>query len=319
MEIEFSRPVLLLLFASYPFIIFFHFFVFKNLKQRAFRFANFEAIKRINGGNLVKNRRRTFVSKNIPLLILRLTALGVLILGIAGITFITNGLKVNDKIVIALDTSSSMLADDFNPNRLEAAKISLVDFLNNFSAHLSVGLVTFSGIAIVNHEITDNKKEIISAIQNVSISDVGGTDIGLAIVTSVNAFPKPCCEGDAVILITDGRSTVGTPVSFGVSYAKQKDVKVFTMGIATKRGGRFLNLESVSTLDEAALKMIANETGAEYFPIRNENSFDEGLSEIMQPRKEKIKHHYDIYFALAGLALLLVEWVLSNTRYSAIP
>jgi len=319
MEIEFSRPILLLLFLTYPFVIFFHFFVFRALKTRAFRFANFEAIKKITGSGFVTNKSRTFVSKNIPLLIVRLVALGLLILGLSGITLVLVGERVSDNLIIALDSSSSMLADDFNPNRFEAAKLSIISFLDNFSAEINIGLVTFSDATYIETSITDDKERLIRNVKNITISKIAGTDFNEAIITSVNLIQNPCCGGDGVILITDGRNTMGSSIQSAIAYAIEKDIRVYALGIATKSGGKYLNLESISTLDEETLKLITEKTGGEYFPIRDTKSFLEAFDEILQPKPDKIRYHFDIYCALVGLLLLVAEWILTNTKFNSIP
>jgi Ca-activated chloride channel homolog len=318
MEINFSRPILLLLFASFPLIIFFHFFVFKSLKKRAFQFANFEAIKRITGEGF-SSKNATFVSKNLSQLVLRLVAFSLLILGVAGITLAITGTRINENFVIALDASSSMLADDFTPNRLEAAKKVMVNFLDETKGRINVGVVSFSGVSYVDIAPSENKKDVIEVISDLKIKPEGGTDIGKAIFTSVNQLKGICCNENAVILITDGRSTVGSPIDSAIKYANDNKIKVYTIGLATETGGKFLNLESISTLDEPTLKRIANETEAKYFQVNSPESLLNAMKSMFEPGKGKITFHLDIYLVMFGIIVLFIEWFLGQTRFRSIP
>lgn len=318
MELGFSNPIWLLMLLALPLLVFTHFFIFRHIKKRAFMFANFEVIKRVTGEGFVLSRGNTFVAKNIFLLVLRIITLTLLVITLSG-PFIIYKVSTNlGSLVIAVDTSSSMLANDFEPNRLEAAKEALGLFVKNFQGNLRAGLVSFSGQALVELFIGLDKELLLEKINALEVSRTGGTDIGAAIVTSVNLLLKE--EGQkTVLLVTDGRQTVGGGLEEAINYALTNQVKVNTIGMGTKTGGSFLNIQSISTLDEPSLIRIANITGGHYYfagnPSELVNKISEGLG-----RSESIKRlELSQYFMAAGIFFLILEWVLANTKYRGIP
>jgi Ca-activated chloride channel family protein len=206
----FTNPFYLWLLASIPLLIVTHFFVLGYLKRRAVKFANFEAIKRVTGTKFELKNVRT-ISKNRFLLIIRIFVLLFLIFSIAGPVLWYSGQSSEFDFVIAIDASSSMLADDFIPYRLDAARKASSLFVESLKAKTRVGVVSFAGTSFVELDLTDNMKKTEEAINGIRIKRVGGTDIGGAITTSSNLLLR---EENArvIILLTDGQSTVGTPV-----------------------------------------------------------------------------------------------------------
>ncbi|MCX6710276.1 MAG: VWA domain-containing protein, partial [Candidatus Woesearchaeota archaeon] len=199
MEIVFSNPQNLWLLLTVPILILTHFIVLNFLKRRAFRFANFDVIRRIVGPE--GNRKNSqFLSENFVLLILRILAVSFLVLAAAGATLWYQGRGSKFSYVIAVDASSSMLADDMQPNRLEAAKKAAGDFVGMLSL-AKVGVIDFSGVSFVRQPITDDLSLSRNAIANIGIEDVGGTAIGDSIITATNLLSQ---EDNArvVILIT---------------------------------------------------------------------------------------------------------------------
>jgi Mg-chelatase subunit ChlD len=146
----------------------------------------------------------------------------------------------------------------------------------------------------------------------------GGTDIAQAIITSVNVL-----EGSSglktILLITDGRSTIGSPVEDAVTYAKEKNVVINTLGMATATGGNFLNIESISTLDEPTLTMIANQTGGTYFHAETPQELVFKLEGALETQKSDRTIDLAWWFVFGGFAILVFEWMLSNTKYRSIP
>jgi Ca-activated chloride channel homolog len=318
MEIIFSRPAALLLAFLIPFVVVTHFFAFGHLKRKAFKFANFESIKRVTGEGFLTRKGRSFLGKNMVLLSIRLLALCVLILGIAGLNLRYSAEVVSGSFVVALDVSSSMLADDFTPNRLEAAKDAITIFFTGLGSDINAGLVSFAGLSFIEMGLTKDRAALSERVTKLGVNRAGGTDITQAIVTSVNLLAsEPGYK--SVVLITDGRSTVGSPVDIAVEYAVKKGVVVDTIGVGTAAGGRFLDLESVSTLDEPSLTMIANHTGGHYFYAESSQELAQKLLGTI--KKERGKRNTDATWHLLalGLVLIMVEWVLSNTKYRSIP
>ena len=275
-------------------------------------------MKRVTGEGFKTKKGRSFIAKNMVLLLLRIFAISSLIFGIAGMNISYSTNVVKGSFVIALDTSSSMLADDFSPNRLEAAKDAITVFLGEVDADISVGIVSFAGLAYTEMDLSDDKKALMDKVSNIGVKRSGGTDITQALMNSINLLEGQ--EGyKSVILITDGRNTVGSPVDLAADYAKQKHVVIDTIGMATVAGGSFLNLESISTLDESTLKKVANQTGGNYFNAESPQALATKLMGTI--KKERGKRNVDItwYIMSLGLTLIMIEWVLANTKYRSIP
>ncbi|MBW2964465.1 VWA domain-containing protein [Candidatus Woesearchaeota archaeon] len=212
-----------------PLMVALHFFLLKYTHRRAVLFANFEALKRVTGSMVL--------SKNITLLIARLLVILFLVLSAAGIVIWTKGPSSEFNYVVAIDTSSSMLADDLTPDRLSVAKETADDFVNSLNAEAKIGVLSFSGLNKVENVLTDKRSDIIAAIDGIKVSKAGGTDITGAVTTAVNLLMTDTDKSMSVIVLTDGQHTVGAPIEEAINYAAQKRVVVHTIGIATEKGG----------------------------------------------------------------------------------
>ncbi len=318
MEINFQRPLFFLLLLILPALVATHFFVYRTLKKRAFRFANFDAIKRITGRGFILGKNKAFISKNLGLLVIRLLALFLVVLATAGPVFTYKTETLAGSFVIALDASSSMLADDFEPNRFEAAKDAVTIFLTKLKANIKTALITFTGVSYIESPLTNNKNELVDKVSKLEVKRTGGTDLTEAIITSVNLLENEP-EPKTIILITDGRSTVGSLVEEAIQYAKEKHVIVHTIGMATKSGGHFLNLDTISTLDEPTLLNIANETQGRYFKAANPNELADKMLAVLNTSHGSKQIDFSWYALAAGIFVLLIEWLLSNTVYRSIP
>lgn len=294
-----------------PIMVALHFLLLKYTRRRAVLFANFEAMKRVTG-NVV-------LSKNITLLITRTLIILFLTMSAAGMIVWTKGPGSEFNYILALDASSSMLADDFSPNRMAVAKENAQNFVNSLNAEVKIGVVSFSGVSRVETALTNDKKLVNSMIDKIDISSAGGTDLSGAIMTSVNLLLIEPDKAKAVILLTDGQQTVGSPVEEGINYAVGKNVVVHTIGIATEKGGQFELTQLLSTLDTAALKNIADNTGGKYFISGDKTSMDAAFKEIVNLSEQNIPHQLRLPFLIAGLLLLLIEWILISTRFRTLP
>jgi len=315
--INFTHPYYLWLLVSIPMLIITHYFVLGYLKRRAIKFANFEAIKRVTGTKLeLKNARK--ISKNLFLLFVRIFVLLFLIFSIAGPVLWYSGQGSEFDFVIAIDASSSMLADDFMPYRLGAARKASSLFVENLKAKTNVGVVSFAGTSFVEQDLTDELKKAEDAINNIRIKRVGGTDIGGAIITSTNILLNQE-NSRVIILLTDGQSTVGTPVDIAIEYANKNYVTVNTIGIGTEEGGTFIKGDLLSKLDEPTLIDIAQKTDGKYYRAENEESLSNAFEEISANSQKKIPVNLSMGLMMTALALLFVEWGMINTKYRTLP
>lgn len=294
-----------------PVMIALHFFLLRFTRRRAVLFANFEALKRVTGGIVL--------SKNLTLLIMRLLIIFFLCFSAAGLTvwYAAPGSAFN--YVIAIDASSSMLADDFDPNRLTVAKQQAVDFVSALDAEVNIGVVSFAGVPKVETALNPDRPEVIDAIEGLKISGVGGTDISNAIFNSVNLLLSEKDKSMSVILVTDGQHTVGSPIEEGLNYAVQNSVNIHAIGIATSQGGSFELSPLLSTLDEDGLRRITDTTGGKFFKVGSRDDMFVAFSEIVELSEQNKPVQLRLILLLAGIFILFGEWVLANSRFRALP
>ncbi|MFH1849603.1 MAG: VWA domain-containing protein [archaeon] len=317
MEASFLNPEYLWLLLGVPVLIVTHIFVLKHLKTRAWAFANYEAIMRVTGGvPTVKNV--TAVSKNLFLLVFQIIVFVCLIFSVAGTTLWYWGSGSPKDYVLAIDASSSMLADDFAPNRLIAAKTAAQAFAESIPRGTSVGVISFAGTSFIELPMTETRAKAYEKIGGINIRYVGGTDLTEAIVTATNMF-EDTERSRQVVLLTDGRGTVGDPVEEAIKYAIEKNVVVNTVGIATDVGGTYIRDNLVSTIDEATLGTIASETGGAFYRAQNTDELALAYDEIGRTTKEKIPIRLQLPLLTAAIILIFVEWGLINTRYRTLP
>ncbi len=313
----FTNPVYLWLLVSIPLLILTHFFVLGYLKKRAVKFANFEAIKRVTGTKFELKNVKT-ISKNRFLLLIRIIVLLFLIFSISGPVLWYSGQGSEFDFVIAIDASSSMLADDFIPYRLDAARRASSLFIESLKTKTNVGIVSFAGTSFVEQGLTNDMKETEDVINSIRIKNVGGTDIGGAITTSTNLLLNQE-NSRVIILLTDGQSTVGTPIDVAIEYANKNYVTINTIGIGTEEGGTFIKGDLLSKLDEPTLIEIAQKTGGKYYKAENEEELASAFDGISSSAEEKIPIDLSMGFMMTALALLFIEWGMINTKYRTLP
>ncbi len=316
-SLTFNNIYYLWLLLSIPLLIITHIFVLNYLNRRAVKFANFEAIKRVTGGKFdVRNSRA--ISKNKLLLLVRIFVLIFMIFSISGPVLWYTGQASDFDFVFAIDSSSSMLSDDFEPHRLDAARKASSDFLNNLKSKTNVGIVSFAGTSFIEQSLDDDLEKAQETIRNIKVSQSGGTDIGGAIVTSTNILLNSE-NPRMIILLTDGQSTVGTAVREAIEYANKNFVIINTIGIGTEEGGTFLRGGIISTLDDQTLIEIADKTGGMYYRAENEESLTHAFNEISEVSQKKIPVDISMGLMMLALALLFIEWGLINTKYRTLP
>jgi Ca-activated chloride channel family protein len=318
MEIVFNNAVFLWFLLAIPCLIIVHFLTLKYSRKSALRFSNFEAIARVTREYIAtKPYTSLFLNRGVVLLTLRILALSLLILAVAGTVVWYEGETSDFDFVLAIDSSSSMLADDFTPNRLEATKVAAGLFVDILAHQSKVGLVTFGGTSYVEQKPTSDFALLKGDIANISVSRVGGTDLATAIVTSSNLLIGGE-RGKAVILLTDGQSNVGASIDDGITYANNDNVIVHTIGVGTEQGGKFLGVDVLSRLDEDTLQRIASLTGGEYFRADNKDALVNAYKDISGLTTRKLSLSLTPIFLVIALLFSILEWVLLNTIFKTI-
>ncbi|MDD2576443.1 MAG: VWA domain-containing protein [Bacteroidales bacterium] len=232
-------------------------------------------------------------------------------------------------IVVALDISGSMLAEDFKPNRLEAAKEVAKDFMQGRLTD-NIGLVVFSGEAFTQCPPTTDHRmllELTSKVESGIIED--GTAIGDGLATAINRMKDTKTKSKTIILLTDGVNNMGAidPLT-AAEIAKEHKMRVYTIGIGkigmapypfqTPFGKQYQNVEV--NIDEPLLKEIAKTTGGKYFRSTDKNSLQTIFKEIDNMEKSiidvssyKIKKDRALPFLIAALLFLIAEVLLRKT------
>ncbi|MEK6864338.1 MAG: VWA domain-containing protein [Nanoarchaeota archaeon] len=308
MNIEFLKPQYLLLLGVIPLIIFVHFYSLKHGRKQALKFANFDAIRRVTGERVI--------AKNVLLLLLRVIAVVTLIMAASGTKLWYEGQTLDYDLVLAIDASSSMLAEDYKPNRMEATKATLLMFLDTMPSSVNIGLLSFSGAAYIHSLPTNDFDKLRESIRTMDIQKLGGTDIGTAIITSTNMLSgqKP----RVVILLSDGQSNIGVNPEDALEYIKDTKVTIYTIGIGTSEGGIISDIGASFKIDEDTLKLIASTTGGQYFRPTDEASLMATFGEIAKFSDRPIGLDISIYLLFMTVLLLFVEWGLISTKYKII-
>ncbi|MFH1319464.1 MAG: VWA domain-containing protein [Bacteroidota bacterium] len=238
-------------------------------------------------------------------------------------------------IILSMDISGSMLAEDFKPNRLEASKDVAMDFISGRPTD-RIGLVVFSGESFTQCPLTTDHavlQNLFGSIKSGMIED--GTAIGMGLATAVNRLKDSKAISKVIILLTDGVNNQGliAPLT-AAEIARTFNIRVYTIGVGTRGqapypfktpfGIKYQNVEV--KIDEEMLKEIADMTDGKYFRATNKNKLEDIYEEIDQLEKSKIevteyrkKTEQFLPFALIAGILLLLEILLRNTVFRSIP
>lgn len=310
MEITFVNPNYLWLFLLIPFLILTHFYGLKFSRKKAIKFANFEALARVSGASRL--------SLNLPLLFLRFFTLLFLILALSApiIWYMGHGGDFN--FVIAIDSSGSMMADDFSPTRLEAAKKAAIDFVDKVPKGSKLALMGFSGTTFIKHGLTEDFEKIKQGIEEIKIEYSSGTAIGDAIITAGNMLIGDD-KARVIVLLTDGQSNVGTVIEKAINYANEKFVTVNTIGMGTEAGGRFEEIGAISVLDADSLTLISKNTGGNFYKAETDDELMAAYREIAKTSQKKMPIKLSLWLIILTFITLAVEWIIVNTKFRAIP
>lgn len=198
-------------------------------------------------------------------------------------------------IVLALDISSSMLATDLRPTRLESAKEVATKFVGQRTDD-NIGLVVFSGESLSLMPLTSDKTALVNAIKNVESGDLNdGTAIGDGIASAINRLVSGNAKSKSIILLTDGTNNAGDVApATAAQIAKEKGIKIYTIGAGTNGSIQITDPYGFSTttmetkIDEAALKNIADLTGGKFFRATDSRMLREVFNEIDSLEKTKL-------------------------------
>ena len=326
---EFANPkYFLLLVLLVPMILW---YVFKEKQSHAdLQFSSLRAFRGIRHAGRVWLRHLLFACKVLAIVFL-VTALARPQSSNSWQTYSSEGID----IVLGLDISTSMLARDFTPDRLEAAKEVATKFILERPQD-RIGLVVFAGESFTQCPLTTDQAVLVNLLREVQSGMIeDGTAIGLGLANAVNRLKDSPAKSKVVILLTDGVNNLGSiaPVT-AAELAKTYGIRVYTIGVGTYGEAPYpvqtpfgIQLQNVPVeIDEAVLKQIASVTGGQYFRATDNDKLQQIYNEIDQLEKSKVEvKHFSkreeqyFWFGLVGMLLLVTEALLRYTLLRKIP
>jgi Ca-activated chloride channel family protein len=270
--------------------------------------------------------------------VLRALAIALLIVILARPQSLSSWKNVSSEginIIIALDISSSMLAEDLKPNRVEASKSVAMSFIDN-RPNDRIGLVVFSGESFTQCPLTNDHavlKNLFAGIHPGMVED--GTAIGMGLATAISRIDTTE-KSNVIILLTDGVNNQGSidPLT-AADMARAYKTRVYTVGLGTKgkalapvardAAGRYQYDYVDVEIDEDVLRKVAEITGGKYFRATDTEKLKKIYQEIDRMEKNIIQeknftNRKDLFFplAVAALILLMLEFLLKNTVFRSI-
>ena len=328
-DVEFYNPEFLWLLIIVPLLAL---FFYKSHKKRTNSF-KISSTSDFNMG---------FKSRIYPILdILKILTTSLVIIGLARPQEISNSVRTKTSsgidIVIAVDISSSMLAQDLKPNRLEALKSVAAEFIND-RKNDRIGLVIYAGESYTKTPVTSDKSIIIKSLNDIVFDGIiqDGTAIGMGLATSVNRLKESRAKSKVIILLTDGVNNSGfIDPSTAADLASNYGIKTYTIGlgsngnalapVALNPDGSFRFGMTKVEIDENLLESIALKTGGLYFRATNNESLQEIYNEINKLEKTEVEEirfsdaeeKYRI-FILIALGLIFVEFTMRKLIFKSI-
>ena len=299
---QFHHPFYLILLGLIPALIIWH-QKYGNNYEGTLRFSsNFFSQDILKSG-----KRKYHFLKSIYLLILFLV-----VVGIARPRYVNNLKETSVSVIdmlLVLDISTSMLADDFKPNRLEAVKKTASDFIEDRKED-RIGILVFAGESFIQCPLTIDKTVLASLVNEIEVAskEYDGTAIGMAIANGTNRLRNSNVDSKVMILLSDGSNNSGEidPIT-AAELAAQFNIKIYTIGAGTNQSytripGRGLIRNEI---DEQTLIQIAKVTGGRYFRATDIAALESIYSEISSLERSEIEvNEYTQYTELYGWFLI---------------
>ena len=325
-----ANPNYLWLFLSFPLIIVWYFLTSKKV-QPVLKISSLKGFQ----------QKSSFLAKLQPLLfVLKLLSLSLIILALSRpqTMDVSTRTKTNKgiDIVMAIDISSSMLAQDLKPNRLSSLKRVASSFIDDRISD-RIGLVIYAGESYTKTPITSDRAIVKNALRDIRYDGIieDGTAIGMGLATAVNRLKDSRAKSKVIILLTDGVNNSGfIDPKIASELAVEYQIKTYTIGLGSNGtarapvgilpNGKFQYGLTKVEIDEALLKTIAKNTGGIYFRATDNKKLEEIYSEINKLEKTEVEefkyYNYDEKFRpliLLALALILIEWLARNTLFKS--
>ena len=272
------------------------------------------------------------------LFVIDMCALALLIIALARPQSSSKSQKINVEgidIVLTIDLSSSMLAQDLKPDRLEAAKNISADFVKGRPED-RMGLVVFASETFTQVPLTTDHGMLLNMMKDMKCGMLeDGTALGDGLASSVSRLKDSEAISKVVILLTDGDNNAGSiDPATAAEMAKLFGIRVYTIGVGTRGTAPYpvqtpfggIQYQQIPvTINEPLLQQIADETGGKYYRATSNEKLEQIYDEIDQLERSKIEineftrvHEEFLPFVLIGLALLLLGFILKNTVFKTL-
>jgi len=255
--------------------------------------------------------------RNILIRVFQLLILFLIIIGLSRPRIVDKITETSVEVVdmiLVLDISSSMLADDFQPNRLEAVKKTAIKFIDSRKSD-RIGIIVFAGESFIQCPLTVDKSVLKSLIDEINIvsKEYDGTAVGMAIANATNRLRKSQVKSKVMVLLSDGSNNSGEiDPRTAAELALQYGIKIYTIGAGTNQAftripGRGLIKNEI---DEETLKFIANKTGGKFFRATDIKALESIYNEIDILERSEIEvkeysNYTEIYIWVLLPALIL--------------
>ena len=329
---NFANPKILPLLLIVPALAVYFFFAFRSRKKLLLSFAESPLLEKISSANPAMQKTKA---------VLLVFALFFIIFSLARPQFGSKLVEVKQKasdVVIAVDVSKSMLAEDIKPSRLDKAKSMLSMLINQLGGN-RVGIIAFAGVAFWQCPLTldISSANLFLEIMDTNLIPLPGTSIGSAIRLAAKGLSTSAPGTKAIVLLTDGEDHDSDPLG-AAALAQSQGIKIFTIGFGSPNGepiplkdenGKFAGYKKnkkgevvMSKMDESLLTKMAIETGGEYFRADGGNIDITLLLDKLNGLEKKqassrlnrqLEDRYQ-YFLFIGLLLLLIEYFLPETK-----
>jgi Ca-activated chloride channel family protein len=313
---SFQWPAALLLLALIPVLVALYIWMQSRRRRYALRYASVSLVAQAVG-------RGPGIRRHIPA-VLYFVAIAAMIVALARPEATVPSLQNSGTIILVIDVSGSMAAEDVRPNRMEATKEAARDFVNKQPSGVKIGVVAFSDYAALVAPPTGEHKPVLDALARLrpqrSTNIGAGLQVALDAIYEVGDSAGPSAIGEptptptpgtkapaaSIVLVSDGESKVGPPPLEIADEAAQAGVKIYSVGIGTAEGTvlRIQGQNVFTSLDEPTLRGIAERTEGRYFSAQDESSLKQIYDELARERLIENKRT-EITFAFAAAALVV--------------
>jgi len=304
----FNDPIILLSLFVLPLLYIVYRYVRTKRKNEAMKFSHIGFIKTALG-NKKKSRRAEI------LFFLTLLSLALMIIGLANPHIPLEQTKEGVNVVLVLDISGSMQATDYNPSRIEAAKASAELLLESLKPNDHAGIVTFESGATTAAYLSPYKEDVIEKLQSINAKE-GKTAIGDGLALGIDMASSIPNKKKVVILLSDGVNNAGViSPEEAIEFANLENIQVNTIGMGSEGkvviGHDWMGNPVYAELDEDTLRMIALETGGNYFKSVNEQTLDDIYENIGENiEREKEEANIKDWFFFVAIVVLLIQFYL---------